>query len=98
MIDDVLDLARINTGHVKVSAQEFSLVEAVSRLTEMMQPLAVAEELDLSYRFDGDAPHAIRSDRGKIDQIMLNILSNAIKFTEEGSAPRIPEPVWGFRS
>jgi signal transduction histidine kinase len=85
LIDDVLDLARINAGHIKVSAEEFSLVEAVSRLTEMMQPLASAKDLDLSYRFDGNAPYVISSDRGKIDQILLNLLSNAIKFTEEGS-------------
>jgi signal transduction histidine kinase len=81
LVDDVLDLARINAGHIKVSAEEFSLVEAVSRLTEMMQPLAAAKHLDLTYRFDGNAPYAIRSDRGKVDQIMLNLLSNAIKFT-----------------
>ena len=92
LVDDVLDLARINAGHIKVSAEEFSLVEAVSRLTEMMQPLAAAKDLDLSYRFDGNAPYAIRSDQGKIDQIMLNLLSNAIKFTEEGSVLVVVRP------
>ncbi|MDY0340583.1 MAG: ATP-binding protein [Coriobacteriia bacterium] len=85
LVDDVLDLARINAGHVTISATEVSIPETIDRLVEMMQPLADTKGLQLSLGLRDGVPATIVSDRGKIEQIMLNLLANAITYTDTGS-------------
>lgn len=84
LVDDVLDLARINAGHITVSAVEVSIPATIERLAEMMQPLADTKGLELSLSFEEGAPVSLLSDRGKIDQIMLNLLANAVTYTDRG--------------
>lgn len=92
LVDDVLDLARINAGHVTVAAIEMSTPATIERLAEMMQPLADTKGLRLTLDFQEGAPTAIVSDRGKVDQIMLNLLANAVTYTDSGSITMIVRP------
>ncbi|MBN2839517.1 MAG: HAMP domain-containing protein [Coriobacteriia bacterium] len=85
LVDDVLDLARINAGHVTVVSAEMSVPETVERLAEMMRPLTDTKGLRLALSFKDGAPTTIVSDRGKVDQIMLNLLANAVTYTDQGS-------------
>jgi len=84
LVNDVLDLARINAGRLSLRSESFSIAGAVVRIADMMQPVAAAKGLELNCHFDEAAPTTMVSDRGKIDQILLNLISNAIKFTEQG--------------
>ena len=85
LIDDVLDLARLDAGHLRIAVTTFSVAEAVSALVDMMVPIADGQHLGLSWSAADGAPEEITTDRGKFDQILLNLLSNALKFTDEGS-------------
>lgn len=84
LVDDVLDLARINAGHITVLLAETPVRETVDRIAGMMRPLADAKGLRLVIDVRDDVPESIVSDRGKVDQIMLNLLANAITYTDSG--------------
>ena len=85
LIDDVLDIARINAGRISVAPAEFSLRNAVDRVVEMMYPMADAKDLSLTVIYAEGAPETIVGDRGKVDQILLNLLANAVTYTDRGS-------------
>ncbi len=85
LVNDVLELSRIDAGAAPVIAAPFDSCDAVHRLVEMMTPAAEAKSLSLTYESAEGLPAGIVSDRGKVDQIMLNLIANAIKFTPEGS-------------
>lgn len=84
LVNDVLELSRIDAGAAPVVAEPFDPCEAVRRLVEMMLPVAEAKGLTLTYTSEQELPAQIESDRGKVDQVMLNLIGNAIKFTDEG--------------
>jgi len=85
LVNDVLELTRIDAGAAPVTVESFDPCEAVRRLVEMMLPVAEAKGLSLTHTSDLDLPATIESDRGKVDQVMLNLIGNAIKFTDKGS-------------
>jgi signal transduction histidine kinase len=84
LVNDVLDLSKINAGAAPVVATPFDPCDAVRRLADMMMPVAEAKGLELACHSDSGLPPEIFSDRGKIDQILLNLIGNAIKFTGTG--------------
>jgi len=85
LIDDVLDLARLDAGHLRLVVTTFPVAEAIGTLVDMMTPVAEGQHLKLTWEPGEDAPEQVTTDRGKFDQILLNLLSNALKFTHEGS-------------
>jgi signal transduction histidine kinase len=88
MINDVLDLAKIESGRMEVHAIEFRLEDLVERMVHSIAPLAEKKNIDLDFNVDPDCP-LLFSDIGKLEQILLNLLSNAIKFTPEGGRIRV---------
>ncbi|GIS61109.1 MAG: hypothetical protein CM1200mP2_33340 [Planctomycetaceae bacterium] len=88
MINDVLDLAKIESGRMEVHAVEFSLGDLIDRLVNSIAPLAEKKNIDVVSAFDPDCP-LLFQDIGKLEQILLNLLSNAIKFTPEGGRVRV---------
>lgn len=83
MINDILDLAKIESGKMEVRAEDFSLRDVCETLATQMRPMAERKGIDLSCRLDEAIP-LVRQDQGKLRQIVYNLLSNAIKFTPEG--------------
>lgn len=83
LINDILDLAKIEAGKMDLHIVEFSLGDLAERLTGMMRPLAEKRNIDLSCEIDPRLPLLVQ-DAGKLQQILYNLLSNAIKFTPEG--------------
>jgi signal transduction histidine kinase len=83
LINDVLDMSKIEAGQVQLSLQPFNLQEAIRRVAEISSPLAASKGLDLHLELAPDVGDIV-SDRRRIEQILLNLLSNAIKFTEQG--------------
>ena len=82
MINDILDLSKIEAGKMVLQLEEFSVVEAVEEVNAIITALAVKKDLDLTMVYNQD--RAIEADRIKFKQIFYNLLSNAVKFTPEG--------------
>ncbi len=88
LINDVLDLAKIESGKMEVHPTEFLIADLVERCVGAMLPLAEKKNLDLGLDVDPELP-VISQDLGKLQQILSNLLSNAIKFTPEGGRVRV---------
>jgi signal transduction histidine kinase len=83
LINDILDLAKIEAGKMQVRASEFSLYDICEGMLTMFRPLAEKKNIDLRGQLEPGIP-PLRQDVGKIQQILANLLSNAVKFTPEG--------------
>jgi two-component system sensor histidine kinase/response regulator len=84
LINNVLDLSKIESGKIELETELFDLQEMLLGLGEMFS--LRAEEKDLTVVFDlaPDVPRYIRADVGKLRQVLINLLGNAVKFTEWG--------------
>jgi two-component system, NarL family, sensor histidine kinase BarA len=83
MINDILDLAKIESGKMEVRPEDFSIRDVCEGLTNLARPIAERKNITLECRIDEAIP-LLRQDPGKLRQILYNLLSNAIKFTPEG--------------
>lgn len=84
LVNDALDLARIEAGKLQLESGEFSVHALVHDVVGLMAPLAERQGLQFSDAIDQDVPRALRGDRTRVAQILMNLLGNAIKFTERG--------------
>ena len=83
MVDDLLDLAKIEAGRIEVRPTEFTVNELFSAMRGMLRPLLVTESVRLVFE-DLDYAEPLLTDEGKLSQILRNFISNALKFTELG--------------
>jgi signal transduction histidine kinase len=83
MINDILDLAKIESGKMEVRAEDFSIREVLESVANYCRPLAERKSIDLELNIEDGIP-ILRQDSGKIRQIVYNLLSNAVKFTPDG--------------
>jgi len=83
LINDVLDISKIEAGQLVVSLSDFDLVATLSKAVSTVQPLAAKRNLDLIFN-SGAESCDINSDERRIGQILLNLINNAIKFTDNG--------------
>jgi two-component system sensor histidine kinase BarA len=83
MINDILDLAKIESGKMEVRTEDFSIRDVCEGLVNLTRPIAERKNITLENRMDEAIP-LLRQDPGKLRQILYNLLSNAIKFTPEG--------------
>ena len=95
LINDILDLAKIEAGKMEVAVTEFSVSELVERVAVGMLPLAEKKNIELQWDCDPGLDTALQ-DVGKLQQVLYNLLSNAIKFTPEGGRVQLqalaPDP------
>ena len=83
LINDILDLAKIEAGKMQVRLSEFSAYDICEGSLTMFRPMAEKKNIDLRGQLETGIP-VMRQDSGKLQQILANLLSNAIKFTPEG--------------
>ncbi|MEO6878042.1 MAG: ATP-binding protein, partial [Gemmatimonadaceae bacterium] len=83
LINDILDLAKIEAGKMPLHLENVSLREVTLEVTQQVEPMVKKKQLDFSMDVSPECP-VIFSDRTKIKQILLNLLSNAVKFTNQG--------------
>jgi two-component system, NarL family, sensor histidine kinase BarA len=83
LINDILDLAKIESGKMQVRLDNFNLHDVCEGVLNMFRPLAEKKNIDLRSQIEPDIP-MLRQDITKLQQILQNLLSNAIKFTPEG--------------
>ena len=84
MIDNILDISRIEAGQIAVSLEWIELKPVLQQLIGLLGPLFTDKGLRLSLEVAPEAPKRIYSDRDKLRQIIKNFLSNAVKFTDQG--------------
>jgi signal transduction histidine kinase len=84
LVNDILDLARIEAGRMPVHLEPVSLAALVGSVLNSVEPMAQAKGLRLRVEVPAELP-ALITDRTRVKQIVLNLLSNAVKFTREGS-------------
>jgi CheY-like chemotaxis protein/CHASE3 domain sensor protein len=85
LINDILDLSKIEAGHVEVRTETVALQRVVSNLRGLFDPVANERGLAFETIVEPDAPASIVSDRQRLEQILKNLLSNAFKFTADGN-------------
>lgn len=85
LINDVLDLSKIEAGHTTLNETDFDLYCLLDDLEQMFRLKAQKKQLHLLFELNPDVPQYIRTDRVKLRQVLINLLSNAIKFTNQGT-------------
>jgi PAS domain S-box-containing protein len=85
LINDLLDLSKIEAGRMSVELISTDSAKVVHEVHELMKVRAQEKHLDLNIRFDTPLPAAIESDPTRLRQILINLVGNAIKFTQQGS-------------
>ncbi len=85
LINDILDLSRIEAGRVEVQPEPVAVRQTLEALERTFQPVAAEKGLALETRLEPGAPASITTDPLRLQQILRNLLSNALKFTERGS-------------
>jgi signal transduction histidine kinase/CheY-like chemotaxis protein len=83
LVNDLLDIAKIEAGKTTVRPKEFSITDLFSALRGMLRPLLINRSLSLVFEEPADAP-PLFTDEAKVSQILRNFISNALKFTERG--------------
>jgi two-component system, sensor histidine kinase RpfC len=85
LVEDVLDISAIEAGKLKRQDANFSMRDLIRRLRTMLMPLAAAKSLEFNINLPDTLPSRVRGDGGHLLQVLMNLLHNAIKFTEFGS-------------
>jgi hypothetical protein len=84
IINDILDLSKVDAGMMKLSHQWFHTRSLVEEVNEILCSLAITKRIELNYVVDADVPDMVKGDKFRIRQVLLNIVGNAIKFTTVG--------------
>ncbi|MFN8608462.1 MAG: response regulator [Vulcanimicrobiota bacterium] len=84
IINDILDFSKIEAGHLELEHIAFDLFECIEGALELVSTLAANKGLELAYSIDRDVPEGVVGDTTRLRQIMINLFSNAIKFTPAG--------------
>ena len=84
LINDILDLSKIEAGHLEIRPEAVSLQRLATDLRQMFKPVAEERKLDFEITIADDVPASLHSDRMRLEQVLKNLLSNAFKFTEKG--------------
>jgi len=85
IINDILDFSKIEAGKLEIEALDFDLREALDDATEMLASKAYEKGLELICLADPALPYKLKGDFGRLQQILINLIGNAIKFTDKGS-------------
>ena len=84
IINDILDFSKIEAGRMDIERHPFDLRECVESAMDLIGSRAAEKHLDIAYVFEGEVPAAIEGDVTRLRQVLLNLLSNSVKFTEKG--------------
>lgn len=83
-VNDLLDLSKLTAGKMEIMEEDFSLPDCISASYDVNSLDAKQKNIEMSYFIEPDVPNNIRSDSHKLQQILVNLLNNAIKFTDRG--------------
>ena len=84
LINDILDFSKIEAGRLELQPVPFALRDTLAETVKTLAPLAHAKDIELAYEIQAEVPDDLVGDTGRLGQILLNLVGNAIKFTERG--------------
>jgi signal transduction histidine kinase len=84
IINEILDISRIEAGRMPLQVSRFRMVDLVSEVKAELEPIVLRSKLSIAVHLEKELPQ-LATDRQKVKQILLNLLSNALKFTPHGS-------------
>jgi PAS domain S-box-containing protein len=84
LVNDILDFSKIEARRLELESVEFDVREAVGNAAKLLAPRAVEKGIELAIRITTDVPDILLGDEGRLRQVLLNVLGNAIKFTDKG--------------
>lgn len=85
VINDILDLSKIRSGKMSIEKNDFNLEEVTTSILSVLAPRAKEKGLELTCTIDSHIPPVIKGDAVRLNQVLTNLISNAIKFTQEGA-------------
>ncbi len=85
IINDILDLSRLEAGKLDISPTDFDLRRCINQAVNLLRPKADSKGLSVEVEIDATVPDQVRGDDGRLRQILVNLVGNAVKFTAEGS-------------
>jgi two-component system, sensor histidine kinase and response regulator len=85
VVEDVLNISKLESGQVEIFSASFDLEEELIRILRMQKSAAAEKRLELNFKFDYTIRHEVVGDIKKVRQILMNLISNAIKYTEKGT-------------
>ena len=92
IINDILDFSKIEAGKLDLESIDFALHTTLAEVIDLLAELAQSKGVGLTCHIQPDIPRALRGDPGRLRQILLNLVGNAIKFTEPGRSCGAGEP------
>jgi len=84
IINDILDFSKIEAGHLSIDSIDFDLERSVHEICNLLMPKAGEKRIELILNYSADCPKLVTGDAGRIRQILMNLVSNALKFTKIG--------------
>lgn len=84
LIDNILDLSKVEAGKMKILLKEFNIDNFLNDIKDNISRMAKEKMLSFEIKIDNSAPEFIKTDQNKLKQILINLITNAIKFTEKG--------------
>ncbi|MFI7275844.1 HAMP domain-containing protein [Streptomyces sp. NPDC049879] len=93
LINDILDLSKVEAGKMDVSPTRIALVQLVDYIEASFRPLTAEKSLEFSVRVSPELPATLHTDEQRLLQVLRNLLSNAVKFTDTGSVELVIRPV-----
>lgn len=85
LIENVLDISKIEAGKINIAAEPFDLHQLVNTIIKVQSPMGAAKDLQLSCHIDAETPFLLQGDEQHLRQVLVNLIGNAIKFTDQGS-------------
>jgi signal transduction histidine kinase/CheY-like chemotaxis protein len=84
LINEVLDIARIEAGHLALSLESVALAEVVPQVVDLMRPLGAARAITLNSSLGVDSSIHVHADRQRVKQVLVNLVANAVKYNRDG--------------
>lgn len=84
LINDILDMSKIESGQTVLNVTEFYVSDMIEEINNIISPQAKAKNQTFEIRTKGSVPGAVQGDKMRVNQILLNLLSNSLKYTQEG--------------
>jgi signal transduction histidine kinase/CheY-like chemotaxis protein len=84
VLNDILEFAKLDSGEMRIQARPLSPQKTIEDIRALFEPLAHEKGLDFAHELEAGIPQAIETDPGRLRQILVNLIGNAIKFTERG--------------
>ncbi|MBN3962269.1 ATP-binding protein [Nostoc sp. NMS8] len=99
LINEILEMSKIEAGRITLNRSSFDLIHLLKNLEEMLHLRAASKNLELLFKYTQNIPKYIETDENKLCQVLINLLGNAIKFTDSGSVTlsvRLGAGDWGL--